>query len=100
MEEIVKQGIRERRVLEFVYDGHRRVAEPHVYGIKGGKRGILVYQIGGSSSTGNMGWKRCYLYKISGMKITDENFPGSRPNWSGKHSKWDTTIVVVKKPSM
>lgn len=98
MEEIVMQGIRERKMVECVYEGRRRVAEPHVYGIKNGKRGILAYQTGGSSSSGKMGWKRLYFGKISGLKITDDGFPGPRPNPSGERSKWDRVIAVVKKP--
>lgn len=96
MEEIVMQGIREKRMVKFVYEGHRRVAEPHVYGIKNGRRGILAYQTGGSSSSGEMGWKRFYFDKISGMETTDDEFPGPRPYPSGKHSEWDKTIAVVK----
>lgn len=98
MKEIARQGIQERKVLEFVYEGRQRVAEPHVYGIKNGRYGILTYQIGGSSSSGKLGWKRFYFDKISGMKITDESFPGPRPYPSGEHSEWDTVIAVVKEP--
>lgn len=98
MEEIVKQGIRERKVVEFVYDDHQRVVEPHVYGIKNRRHGILAYQIGGSSSSGKLDWKRFYFDKISNMKITDEGFPGPRPYPSGEHSKWDTTIAIVREP--
>lgn len=98
MEEIVERAIRERRVVKFVYDKHPRVAEPHVYGIKNDKHGILAYQIGGSSSSGKLDWRRFYFDKISGMEITDEGFPGPRPYPSGKHSEWDTVILVVEKP--
>jgi hypothetical protein len=41
---IIRNAIANKEVIEFIaYHGYPRVAEPHIYGIKDGKRQILVY---------------------------------------------------------
>ena len=97
MDSMIKTAISSKQLLEFTYDGLHRIVEPHVYGIQDGKYQILVYQVAGQSSSGNLpNWRRMDVNKISGMHILDEHFPGSRQYPSGKHSSFDTTIAVVR----
>jgi len=94
--ELIETAISEKKIIEFDYHGHHRVAEPHIYGILGGKDDILVFQIeGGSSSGGLPEWRRMHLNEISNLTITDRTFAGSRPNPSGKRSSFDTILAVV-----
>lgn len=43
MDQIIRQAISEKRLVEFMYQGLQRIAEIHVYGIKGGVHQILAY---------------------------------------------------------
>jgi hypothetical protein len=93
---IIRNAITNRNIIEFSYHGYQRIAEPHVYGIHNGKRQILVYQIGGLTSSGKIpDWRRINLDEISNVKVTTEKFSGPRMEAS-KHSDWDTIIAVVK----
>ena len=93
-DEMVREAITDKKLLELYYDGKYRIVEPHVYGRKNERNGILAYQIGGQSSTGIMGWKRMYMKKIKNMKVLDETFPGKR-EVTGMHSEWDLRYLIV-----
>jgi hypothetical protein len=85
-----------KRMIEFDYGGHHRVAEPHVYGRIHGVDELLVYQVAGSSSSGGLPqWRRVVVDGISGLTISSDVFPGPRPNPSGEHSVWDEYYAVV-----
>jgi len=94
MDEMIRKAIQETRLLEFDYQEFHRIVEPHVYGKKFDKDGMIVYQIRGKSSTGHFGWKRVYLKEITNMKILDETFSGRRIV-AGRHSSWDTIYLIV-----
>jgi len=97
LDDLIRKAITNKQLLEYDYDGYRRIAEPHVYGIKDGDHAILVYQVRGESSSGGLpNWRRMILNKISNMKVLDETFPGRRSYPSGKHSSFDETILVVE----
>ncbi len=89
-------AIRGRRMIEFEYAGHHRVAEPHVYGCVGGVDQLLIYQVAGGSSSGGLPqWRRVDVHRISGLVIGNTLFAGPRPAPSGIHSSWDQTYVLV-----
>lgn len=96
MEEIVKQAIVQKRLIEFYYYGLHRIAEPHVLGISGGIAQVLVYQVGGQSSSGKLpNWRRVDLHEMSCLHILNQTFPGKRPFTSGRHSSWDIHLATV-----
>ncbi len=94
---LIEHAILSKSLVSFTYSGHPRVAEPHVLGVKDGAVQFLGYQIGGSSSSGGLlpEWRRFDLAKISELSITEQKFTGRRPFPSGKHSAWDSEILVV-----
>ncbi len=93
----IRNSIANRNIIEFIYKRHLRIAEPHVYGIKNGKRQLLVYQIGGSTSSGRLpDWRRINIDEISGLKVTEQKFAGRRDNPSAEHSDWDSIIAIVE----
>jgi len=97
---IIRNAIANREVIEFSYKGYPRIAEPYVYGIKNGKRQILVYQIGGSTTSGKIpDWRRINLDDISGIRvIKGQTFQGIRENIqsTANHQDWDTIIASVQ----
>ena len=96
MDTLIRQAIAEKKLMEFRYQGYARIAEPQIYGRKGGVRQLLVYQLRGESRSGRLpGWRRVDLPGISGLRILDETFAGRRDNPSGEHSPWDETFAIV-----
>jgi predicted DNA-binding transcriptional regulator YafY len=96
MEQELIDAINAKKVVEFTYGGHPRVTEPHVLGVSDDVVQLLGYQIGGSSSSGGIPeWRRFDLSKISGLRTTQQTFPGKRPFPSRKHSTWDRHIAIV-----
>jgi len=95
MDSIIKEAITKKKLLEYDYDGYHRIVEPHIFGKKDGKDAILVYQVGGESSSGGLpNWRRMILKGITNMKVSEQSFPGRRPT-SGKHSSFDTIYRIV-----
>jgi hypothetical protein len=93
---VLVAAIAGRRVIEFDYDGHHRVAEPHIYGCINGKDQLLVYQTGGSSRSGGIPeWRRVDVRKMTGLVVVSQVFGGPRPAPSGIHSVWDQTYEIV-----
>lgn len=96
MQTDIANAIASKRIVEFMYSGHRREVEPHVLGVLDGNLQLLSYQIGGSSSSGGIPeWRRFDLSKMTNLRVLDRTFAGARPVPSGKHSSWDRQIAVV-----
>ena len=94
-DEMIREAITEKKLLAFDYNDHRRIVEPHVYGRKNNKNGIMAWQIGGQSSSGKLpGWRRMYMNKMTNMKVLDEAFSGMRPV-PNEHSPWDLIYLIV-----
>jgi len=68
-------AIRNKKIIEFIYDGESRTVEPHCYGLTTkGNEAIRAYQIDGFSSSGKMGWKLYDLSKVKNIQVLDETF--------------------------
>lgn len=94
MDEMFREAMSEKKLVSFDYDGFHRIAELHVYGRKSDKNGVLAYQIGGQSSSGELGWKIMYVNKITNMKILDETCQGKRET-TGMHTSWEIRYFVI-----
>lgn len=71
-------------VVEFQYNGHQRVVEPHAVGVTTAGNDVLRgYQTaGGSSSRTVPYWKMFKLQKIESLTDTNEQFNGPRRGYS------------------
>jgi hypothetical protein len=92
----IRFAIANKRLVELFYETKRRVAEPHDYGIQKGAVKLLVYQVGGESSSRIPGWKHLDLAKIERLVVLDETFPGSRGAAHRYHKSWDVLFARVK----
>lgn len=93
---LIHDAIDDRRVLHFRYQGHERVAEPHVLGMIGGQLQLLGFQIDGHSSSGGLpDWRLYKLDEISSLAQTGKGFAGPRPTRGGP-TPFDRQIVVVR----
>jgi len=96
MDGLIRQAIEEKKLVQFEYQGYMRIAEPHIYGRKGGITKLLVYQVRGGSKSGNLpNWRRVDLTEVGQFQILSETFQGRRTNPSGKHSVWDEVFIIV-----
>jgi len=97
--QLIWTSIEERCHIRFFYDGKRRVAEPHDYGVQNGKVRLLVYQFAGKSNSGRLpAWRLVEVDGISELQILNTTFPGNRPAPSGQHHKWDQIFIRVGEP--
>lgn len=84
-------AIRNKNIIEFIYDGENRTVEPHCYGFTTKENeAIRAYQIAGYSSSGKMGWKLYDLSKAKNMKVLDETF-----NVRGDYKKGDKGMSSI-----
>jgi hypothetical protein len=94
---LLRIAITQRRKIRFWYDGKERIAEPHDYGIQGGKMRLLAYQTGGQSKSGHLpNWRWIDVSRIKDLEILNETFAGNRPAPSGHHHKWDQLLLRVR----
>jgi hypothetical protein len=88
MHPTIIEAIKQRRVLNVVYDGYNRSVEPHVYGINSaGHEALSCYQVGGGSASGNPeGWKMLWISKLDRAALTELTFtPRTSPSpWADK----------------
>lgn len=94
---LILTAIAERRLLQFDYQGHLRICEPHVFGHLRGSDELLTFQVRGRSSSGGLpDWRRVFVREIRSAALLAETFAGPRPFPSGRHSSWDGTYAVVR----
>lgn len=96
LDRLLRQAITEKRLVAFSLGGCDRVAEPHDYGVLGGVAKLFLYQVGGASRSGQpLGWRWAELPKMSGLRLLDDHFPGSRAIPTGRHHQWDVLYASV-----
>lgn len=84
VEDLIRQALVERRVVQFKYHGHSRRVEPHALGrVTGERLALLGWQVsGGSASEPPPGWRTFVLAEIEPLKLMSKTFvprPDYRP---------------------
>jgi hypothetical protein len=98
LHQLLCSAIGERRLLAFSSKRCDRIAEPHDYGVVGGVRKLLYYQVGGYSNSGApIGWRWAQTDEMTGAKVLDRTFEGPRPAPTGRHVKWDKLFASVSE---
>lgn len=79
----IEIAIEDRHLLEFRYDGFRRIVEPHAFGVsKRGRYTLRAYQVDGGSESGETaGWKLFHVSDMQSIVVSPERFPGPRPDY-------------------
>jgi hypothetical protein len=99
LHDLIWASIETRHHVSFVYDGKRRIAEAHDYGLQNGRVRLLVYQFAGESNSGRLpAWRLVDVDGISELKVLDTTFPGNRPAPSGQHHRWEQIFIRVGEP--
>ena len=95
VDELLRTGIEQKRLVRLIYKDKVRIIEPHDYGIHNGSLKLLAFQVGGASRGRLPNWRWMEVNSISDVALLDRTFPGGRPNASGKHHLWDQLFVRV-----
>jgi predicted DNA-binding transcriptional regulator YafY len=95
MDDLIKQAISQKRLIDFSYHNRSRIAEPHTLGMNKGVTQVLIYQVDGESSSSLPDWRRVNVDEMLNLKILDDTFPGKRSCPSGKRSSWDIHLAIV-----
>ena len=95
LDQRLRLAIAAKRLVQFIYETKRRVAEPHDYGILGGVTKILVFQVRGESRTPLPGWRLLETSKVEELVVLEEAFPGSRGQSHRLHNEWDELFARV-----
>jgi hypothetical protein len=79
----IATAIQGRNLLSFMYDGYRRMVEPHTYGMDTkGHMALRAYQVGGGSESGEfVGWKLFHACEMLGVTVQSQTFAGPRPGY-------------------
>jgi hypothetical protein len=82
----VCRAIRDLRVLEFVYEGRRRVVHPYCHGVTPkGEDSLRAIQVGGQGSGYGFG-KMWVLAKMTDVRLTDRTFVPDDPHYNPNDS--------------
>ena len=95
VDKLIREAIGQKRLLRCVYQGKKRVVEPHDYGIYKGSVKLLAYQVGGSSSGPIPNWRWIEADHITDIELLPKTFPGGRSVPTGQHHQWEALYVRV-----
>jgi len=96
LDSLLRTAILERRLVSFTLHGRPRIAEPHDYGVIKGVVTLFFYQTAGESNSGKpLGWRNAAIDDISGLRVLDKRFAGTRLAPTARHKKWDRLYASV-----
>ena len=76
MKTLINEAIKNRKLLEFNYQGYYRVVEPHTFGIyNNGNELLIAYQIDGESKSRKPPfWSNFMVDEIEDLLISEASF--------------------------
>ncbi|MBK8945395.1 MAG: hypothetical protein IPM32_09015 [Ignavibacteriae bacterium] len=82
MNSLICDAIRNKKLLQYYYNGGTRVVEPHCHGVTtAANEGLRAFQVSGYSESGKLGWKMFDLGNANNITKLDETFDGPRPGY-------------------
>jgi predicted DNA-binding transcriptional regulator YafY len=94
MNTTICQAIKEKRLIQFYYDGGTRVVEPHMVAEnEAGHYSLSAWFVRGYSSSGGQGWREYLLSGISSLAVLDEVFSGPRPGYNPSGGKKFPNVI-------
>ena len=97
LNELICNAIILKRIIHFYYNGGYRTAEPFCYGVsRNGNELLRAFQTGGYSESGEpVKWKLFTVDKMSDIAITNEEFPGDRPEYNPNNSAMENIYCSI-----
>lgn len=94
----IATAIRNKKLIEVVYEGQRRLAEPHVLGRRGKDDHLQVHAFqlrNDAQPSSKSGWRFYSLAKIEQVTVSSDGFSGRRSSISYDHAQWNSIIALV-----
>lgn len=97
MKNEICNAIKNKKLLEFNYDGCYRLIEPHTFGVSSkGKDTLAAYQIDGTSLHGEVpDWKQFTISKIVDMIVLTKTFEKPRPGYKRGDSRMNSIYCEI-----
>jgi hypothetical protein len=94
----IRRAIREHRLLEFDYNGLKRVVAPYCYGVSTRDVEVLrAVQVGGSSSSGRFGFGKLWsIDEMTNVRVAAASFVPNDPNYNPNDSAMKTILCRVE----
>jgi hypothetical protein len=101
-EKTIIDSLRNRKVLEFFYNGQPRIVEPQSYGLsRKTERPVMrgFQRTGGSVSGYTIGLRLFELAKISELRQTGERFAKAQPEHNPNDTAMSKVIISLPRPA-
>jgi len=98
MQAIICQAIKERKVLQFSYEGNIRIVEPFTLGNHKdtGNLVLSAFRIGGYSKSANEPQWRLYIVnEMQNLSSTNQRAMATRPGYNPNDSRMSTIICTA-----
>jgi predicted DNA-binding transcriptional regulator YafY len=87
-EKLLRQAIRDRRVVEFRYHGEHRTVEPYRLGLDGGRLRLMGWQA-------RKGWRSFYADEMEELELSERSFLQPREGYTRGDSAMDRILAEV-----
>ena len=87
-EKLLRQAIRDRRVVEFRYHGEHRQVEPYRLGLDGGRLRLMGWQA-------RKGWRSFHADEMEDLDVTDRTFLDPREGYVRGDGAMDRILAEV-----
>ncbi|MDQ6438085.1 hypothetical protein RB623_28870 [Mesorhizobium sp. LHD-90] len=88
------EAIERMRVLSFLYEGEERTADPYILGTN--RKGILVLSAVQRTGGSGKGFRSFHLKGLSSLRIMEQKFFGSHPDYNPKDRDFEKILCQVK----
>ena len=99
MKALITEAIKNKNILQFMYDDKLRIVEPHVFGTstKEDSSDLLrAYQImGGSNSDNDLGWRLFSIDKINDINLSENTFDVARKYYNPDDSAMEEIYINI-----
>ena len=87
-EELLRQAIRDRRVIEFRYHGEHRVVEPYRLCLDGGRLRLMGWQA-------RKGWRSFHADEMEELELTCRSFFQPREGYTRGDDRLDRILAEI-----
>jgi len=87
-EALLRQAIRDRRIVEFRYHGEHRVVEPYRLGLDGGRLRLMGWQ-------SRKGWRSFHADEMTELEVLDRTFFQPREGYTRGDGAMDRILAEV-----
>ena len=87
-ETLLREAIRDRRVVEFRYHGEHRVVEPYRLGVGAGRLRLVGWQ-------SRKGWRSFHVAEMEELELAERSFSEPREGYSRGDPAMDRILAEI-----